>query len=417
MAADSILNQPLTGSRILVLVSRGQERERLRIILGNAGADVHCAATAQEAFDAFQADPPHAFVGEVDEPEADYRLIRRLRTLSCGLDVPAVAISSLPWEEHRARAIEAGFSQWISKPATHALVEVIAALLDGGSRGRPGGTVPHTALPLLTDLSVTPIAETIRRLWTERRSGDLLVRTRKATRMVFFDGGRLVFAASNVRAERLGEALLNQGAISPEDFGRASRLMAREKVRFGDALVVAGVMKTGEVTRSVSRWVERIVLPLFDVRNGSAFFEHRACPIPSEYMVDVPVDRILHRGIRTMTRSETILSVLGRLDRRVTFSAMPEFPIETEDMDIVHLAKAPVTLRRLAWTQYGLTLERLRAVYALLATGVLADPNAPMVKPPASASWTNPGGRPAPTDTGKLRSRGIALDTIHRLLE
>jgi len=296
-------------------------------------------------------------------------------------------------------------------------VEVIAGLVDGAAHGRREPSLPEAAMPLLTDLSVTPISETIRRLWTERRSGDLLVRTRKATRMVFFDGGRIVFAASNVRAERLGEALLNQGAISPEDFGRVSRLVQQERVRFGDALVVAGVMKTGEVTRSVTRWVERIILSLFDVRNGSAFFEHRRCPIPAEYMVDVPVDRILHRGIRTMTRSETILAVLGRLDRRVTFASMPEFPVEADDMDIVHLAKAPVTLRRLAWTQYGLTLERVRAVYALLATGVLADPNAPTVKPPASASWTEPGRPSADSPGDKRQSTRIALDTIHRLLE
>ena len=405
MAADSILNQPLAGARVLVLCAQAPERDRLRIVLSNAGAEVATAATPQEAFDAFQADPPHVFVGEIDENEpAPYRLIRRLRTLAVGRDVPAVALSALPWEEHRARALEAGFSQWISKPATHALVEVIAALIDRPGYGPEDDRVGATPMALLSDLAATPLAETVRRLWIERRSGDLLVRADGVARMVFFDRGRLVFAASNARRERLGEMLVEQGTISRDEYRRASRRVAQKRMRFGDALVAAELMDAGAVARAVTRWVEGLVVSLFDLGSGSASFEHRACPIPPEYRVDVPVDRLLHRGIRTMTRPEPILAALGRLDRRVALSGTPEFPVEPEDVDVLQLAKAPVTLRRLAWTRDGLTLERLRAVYALIATGVLGDPGAPDPRPPVSRE----------TAPGTARS---ALDTVHRLLE
>ena len=71
---------------------------------------------------------------------------------------------------------------------------------------------------MLTDLSVTPIAETLRRLSEERKSGDLQVRSGKTVKTIFFDHGRIVFAASNLKKDRLGEALVALGRITDEEF-------------------------------------------------------------------------------------------------------------------------------------------------------------------------------------------------------
>src|SRR2546427_2853096 len=101
---------------------------------------------------------------------------------------------------------------------------------------------------MLTDLSVTPFAETIRRLSAERCSGDLQVRSGKIVKTVFFDHGRIVFAASNLKKDRLGEALIAVGRITDEEFNRASALMSGDrKRRFGEALAQAGLLETSEL--------------------------------------------------------------------------------------------------------------------------------------------------------------------------
>ena len=64
---------------------------------------------------------------------------------------------------------------------------------------------------MLVDLAVTPVAEVFARLSRERRSGDLQVRSRKIVKTIFFDHGRVVFAASNMKKDRLGEALIALG--------------------------------------------------------------------------------------------------------------------------------------------------------------------------------------------------------------
>jgi len=240
---------------------------------------------------------------------------------------------------------------------------------------------------MLTDIARTPISETVRRLSAERRSGDLQVRSGRMVKIAFFDHGRLVFAASNLRRDRLGEALVADGRITQQEFDRVSALMrAALGRRFGEALVQAGVMDRYEVGTAVARQVRRVALSLFELADGAAVFEERACSIPLEYMVSLSVHRLLYDGIRGMKNQDLVLKGLGYLDRGVVLAEVPPFPYEprgrsTEELEILDLAQRRVTVRRLGWTQGGLTFPRLRAVYALLAAGILREADAAALAP------------------------------------
>ncbi len=232
---------------------------------------------------------------------------------------------------------------------------------------------------MLTDLARKPISETIRGLAAERRSGDLQVISGKAAKMVFFDHGRVVFAGSNLKKERLGEALVSLGRITDQEFARASGLMKEDrKLRFGDALVQAGVMDKKQVGTSVARCVAKILLSLFKLDEGAASFEERKCTIPVEYMVSLSIHRLLRAGIMSMSSRELILAGVGDLGRSVKLAEVPSFTfaIDTcsaEEVDVLEKAKTRVTVRRLAWTTKGLSLSRLRIAYAFLASGILEE--------------------------------------------
>jgi tetratricopeptide (TPR) repeat protein len=240
---------------------------------------------------------------------------------------------------------------------------------------------------MLTDIATSPISETIRRLSAERRSGDLQVRSGRMVKIVFFDHGRLVFAASNLRRDRLGEALVADGRITQQEFDRVSALMRTDRGRrFGEALVQAGVMDRYEVGTAVARQVRRVAISFFELTDGAAVFEERACSIPLEYMISLSVHRLLYDGIRGMKSQELVLKGLGYLDRGVVLAEVPPFPYEprgrsTEELEILDLAQRRVTVRRLGWAEGGLTFPRLRAVYALLAAGILREADAAAVTP------------------------------------
>jgi tetratricopeptide (TPR) repeat protein len=235
---------------------------------------------------------------------------------------------------------------------------------------------------MLTDIARSPISEMVRNLSAERKSGDLQVRSGRMVKIVFFDHGRLVFAASNLRRDRLGEALVADGRITQQEFDRVSALMRTDRGRrFGEALVQAGVMDRYEVGTAVSRQVRRVALSFFELADGAAVFEERACSIPLEYMISLSVHRLLYDGIRGMKSQELVLKGLGYLDRGVVLAEVPPFPYEprgraTEELEILDLAQRRVTIRRLGWTEGGLSFPRLRAVYALLAAGILREADA-----------------------------------------
>ncbi|MFI5169846.1 MAG: DUF4388 domain-containing protein [Vicinamibacterales bacterium] len=231
---------------------------------------------------------------------------------------------------------------------------------------------------MLTDIAQSPISETIRKLSAERRSGDLQVRAGRMVKIAFFDHGRLVFAASNLRRDRLGEAMVADGRITEADFDRVSALMRSDKRRFGEALVQAGVMDRYEVGSAVARQVRRVALSLFDLVDGAAVFEERAAPIPLEYMVSLSIHRLLYDGIRIMKNQELVLKGLGNLDRGLVLAEVPPFPFErkgrsAEELEILDMTQRRVTIRRLGWGEGGLAFPRLRAVYALWAAGLLRD--------------------------------------------
>jgi Flp pilus assembly protein TadD len=217
----------------------------------------------------------------------------------------------------------------------------------------------------------------------ERRNGDLQVQSGRIVKTVFFDHGRIIFAASNLKKDRLGEALVALGRITDEQFTRVSALLREEgrKRRFGDALVQSGVLDKNEVGRSVARQVDRIVLSLFELAEGVAVFEERRSAIPLEYMVSLSIHRLLYDGIRLMKNQDLVVAGLGPLDRRVSLAAVTPFAFDmkecpAEERDILEQACRKVTLRRLGWQPGGLSFPRLRACYALLASGVLLDEDA-----------------------------------------
>lgn len=233
----------------------------------------------------------------------------------------------------------------------------------------------------LTDLSVTPIAEPLRRLAVERRSGDLQVQSGRAVKTIFFDSGRAIFAASNLKKDRLGESLVAQGRITAEEYRQAEALLKGDRrKRVGDALVEAGVLQKSDIGRMLSRQVKRIICSTFAFTEGIATFEERKTSIPLEYMVSLSIHKILYDGIQDMESQALVEAGLGNLDRRVKMNAVAPFefdPVKCPDaeVEVLERAQRAASIRHLAWDAEAsaLSFERLRAAYALLASGVLVD--------------------------------------------
>jgi CheY-like chemotaxis protein len=100
-------------------------------VLTSRKAEVQTASSVAEALELFKADRPDIVLSDIGMPERDgYELIRTLRTLPSGKNVPAAALTALARSEDRMRALNAGYQAHVSKPVAPAeLIAVVRSLV------------------------------------------------------------------------------------------------------------------------------------------------------------------------------------------------------------------------------------------------------------------------------------------------
>jgi PAS domain S-box-containing protein len=130
----------LDGARVLLVDDDADTRQLLKRVLESHGAAVKTAASAAEALEMIAASPPDALVADIGMPDEDgYSLMRKIRRLpsSSGGTVPALALTAYARPEDRARALTAGFQQFVAKPVKPdelaAVVAELAGRLDASS--------------------------------------------------------------------------------------------------------------------------------------------------------------------------------------------------------------------------------------------------------------------------------------------
>ncbi|HYV57859.1 MAG TPA: response regulator, partial [Candidatus Nitrosopolaris sp.] len=107
----------LEGVHVLVVDDDVDARESLVMVLKECGAEVVAVSSAREALKAVGRVVPDVLVSDIAMPEVDgYGLLRRLRALPVERPVPALALTAYAGEDHRRRALAAGFEMHLAKP-------------------------------------------------------------------------------------------------------------------------------------------------------------------------------------------------------------------------------------------------------------------------------------------------------------
>lgn len=103
----------------------------------------------------------------------------------------------------------------------------------------------------------------IERMYRRRFTGKLELRRDDAGKEILFDKGRPVFASSSLAHDRMGELLMREGKITPEQYEHVHALVARTGRRMGEVLIELGWLKRRELLPVVRRHIEDIVYSLF----------------------------------------------------------------------------------------------------------------------------------------------------------
>jgi len=130
-------------------------------------------------------------------------------------------------------------------------------------RGTPRG-------PMRGDIDARgeDIASLIARLYREEFTGRVVLARDEAEKQVHFEGGRPVFATSNLPHDRMGDLLYREGKITRGQHGRSREVVAESGRRMGEILVDMGFLKRRELLPAVRRHIEDIVYSLFAWESG-----------------------------------------------------------------------------------------------------------------------------------------------------
>ena len=138
--ASAVDRSLLSGLRVLVVDDEADTRATLRVALEQFGARPTVVATAGEAFTMVCQSPPDVLLSDIAMPGEDgYTLIRRIRATIDPAHLPAAALTAHVDAETHARATDAGFQEYLTKPIDPlSLARALSRLVHGGADSRHG---------------------------------------------------------------------------------------------------------------------------------------------------------------------------------------------------------------------------------------------------------------------------------------
>jgi tetratricopeptide (TPR) repeat protein len=132
-----------------------------------------------------------------------------------------------------------------------------------------------------------------------KKTGCLSVTHRNNFGSIYFDKGRICYAAIVNRRDRLGDILLKSGAITPAQLQEAieSQEKQRDK-RLGEILVGLGIISRDVLYRQIRLQIEEAVYFLFTWTQGTFNFEADIRPEEQDFLVLINPESLLLEGAR-----------------------------------------------------------------------------------------------------------------------
>jgi hypothetical protein len=192
-------------------------------------------------------------------------------------------------------------------------------VLASGSRTilleREGGSAA-AALPwdrdlvLTADIRAFSLVGVLQLVHESTKSGFLFFEDRDHAKSVYLNRGEVVFAASNQTVDRLGECLLRNGVITPEQF-REARCSYSPPERFGKILVERRFLTPRQLWDGVKLQVEEIVRSLFSYGAGTVLLWEGEVWPDNVVRLSLPTGRLISEGLK---RRDEFLKLLAWLE-------------------------------------------------------------------------------------------------------
>jgi len=209
----------------------------------------------------------------------------------------------------------------------------------GGASARPS-TAQMRALaslgPQAQPLSGTSVPRLLGAAHQARATGELRLRRGPVIKVIWLEGGRPIYAASNVAAERFGRHAALRGLLSADDLVTVQELATREKLRTGEAMVRLGLLTTAQRVELLHDQALQIIGSTFDWQDGEHQFITRKVGKPEVVPLQLSLPAVLVAGYARLP--------LVRLRERVPHAQVPS-PAPDPMLELHELDLSPAQAR------------------------------------------------------------------------
>lgn len=232
------------------------------------------------------------------------------------------------------------------------------------------------ALPRSGSLKDTSVPRLLNAFFQGQYSGELVLHRAPAIKVVSFENGAPVYAASNLAHERFARFVGRKGLLQPPDLDAVAALAREEGLRTGIAMVRLGVLTEEQRLALLDEQIREIIWSTFAWADGDYSFTRGKPLKPDLVKLNVfPGDLILEGCLR-----EPLVALRARLPatRVLGPAADPPYPLErfrfsNEQAPLVALADGTKTVADLLALTDLSEREALGLIVALQQLGFLEE--------------------------------------------
>jgi tetratricopeptide (TPR) repeat protein len=148
-------------------------------------------------------------------------------------------------------------------------------------------------------LKEASLPDVIQLLFLGRRTGCLALADRHNFGTIYLDEGQIVYASIVNRRDRLGDILMRNGRITPEQLQQAIEAQTDDREhKLGEILVGQGTLSRAELEEYMRLQIEEAVYFLFTWTSGTFNFEAGVKPEREDFLVRISPEYLLLEGAR-----------------------------------------------------------------------------------------------------------------------
>lgn len=215
-------------------------------------------------------------------------------------------------------------------------------------------------------------------LHRRRWSGAVAVDTQNGVKKIYFGGGEVVFAGSNMMDDRLGEVIYREALITLDELTNSAAQVDR-KTKFGQVLLASKIFTNSALYRALQSQVRQILRSVFMVPKVYVEINAGTGLAPTEVVFDEGTASILDESY---CYGCVFREFLGRLreDTRVELTsqakvAAGEQGVGTFRGDLLELVSSQGTIAGILETSKLIDLNTIAALADMVYDGLCALPN------------------------------------------